>query len=87
MKIANPILFPPTIHEHNTQVTPDTMANIRPIEATVWDLRIVAHVRRELEKSFNSMTVALDHATKTPSEEAQTELNSKSNSFCDLYEK
>ena len=63
------------------------MANIRPIEATVWDLRIIAHVRRELEKSFNSMTLALDHATKTPSEEAQIELNSKSNSFCDLYEK
>ena len=63
------------------------MANIKPIETTVWDLRIISFVRRELEKSFNSMTIAFDQAAKTPSEEAQIELNSKSNSFCDLYEK
>ena len=59
---------------------------ITPIEAPVWDRRIISRVRRELEKALNSMKQAFDKAHKDETEEAQVELNTKANFFYDLYE-
>ena len=60
---------------------------IRPIDTPVWDRRTVSLVRRELEKGFNSMMQAFDHAKKVETEEVQSELTQKANYFYDLYEK
>ena len=63
------------------------MEEIRPINAPVWDLHTLKVVRRELDKAFNSLTLAFNQASKAVTEETQAKLNKKANHFYDLLEK
>ena len=51
------------------------MEEIRFIDAPVWDLHTIKVVRRELEKAFNLMSLAFNHASEVVTEETQAELN------------